>query len=96
MKNVFMALIVASFVSSSFAGECANGVCTAPARPVRKIVNITREVIVAPVRAVVTVATPNRCCSVSSDCASYNKSVTKYQPIRRRLVNRSTNVSCCE
>jgi hypothetical protein len=98
MKNFVTALmIVVGMVSSVYAGECANGVCSAPlVRPVRKVVNITKEVVVAPVRAVVAVATPNRCCTetVATDCCgSTTKEVVKYQPVRRRLVNRTTVVA---
>lgn len=102
MKNVILMFVMGSFVSSAYAGECANGVCTAAVRPVRKVVNITREIVVAPVRAVVAIATPNTCCEVATTnscecgCSASNKTVTKYQPLRRRLVNRSTSVSCCE
>ena len=69
MKNIILALLlVFGFVGSSYAGDCANGVCFAP---VRKVVNITKNIVVAPVRAVVAVApvrsvvafaTPNRRC----------------------------------
>jgi hypothetical protein len=64
MKNIILALIVFVGFAGSFsmAGECANGLCVAQIRPVRKIVNVTREVVVAPVRAVVAIATPNTCC----------------------------------
>jgi hypothetical protein len=107
MKNFVIALmIVVGMVSSVYAGECANGVCSAPlVRPVRKVVNITKEVVVAPVRAVVAIApvrsvvaiaTPNRCCTetVATDCCgSTTKEVVKYQPVRRRLVNRTTVVA---
>lgn len=102
MKNVFLMLVMGSLVSSAYAGECANGVCTALVRPVRKVVNITREIVVAPVRTAVAIVTPrNSCTVVSADacecgCSESNKTVTKYQPLRRRLVNRSTSVSCCE
>jgi hypothetical protein len=105
MKNIILALIVFVGFAGSFsmAGECANGLCVAQIRPVRKIVNVTREVVVAPVRAVVAIATPNTCCDTvkttnpcDCGCSTSNKTVTKYQPLRRRLVNRSTSVSCCE
>lgn len=103
MKNiVYIMMIVLGFSGYSYSGECASGVCTAPVRPVRKVVNITREVVVAPFRAVVAIATPNTCCEVAAanscecGCSTSNKTVTKYQPLRRRLVNRSTSVSCCE
>lgn len=106
MKNVITALmIVVGMVGSVYAGDCANGVCTAPLRPVRKVVNITREVVVAPVRAVVAVAAPRNCCAetVATDCGcgcgganATTKEVVKYQPVRRRLVNRTTSVTCCQ
>ena len=101
MKNFILSLIfIFGLVSLSNAGECGNGVCSAPVRPVRKIVNITREVVVAPFRAVVAIATPNTCCEVAAanscecGCSTSNRTVTKYQPLRRRLVNRSTTVGC--
>jgi hypothetical protein len=108
MQNIFTAaLLVFSLVATStFAGECANGTCVAPVvRPVRKVVNVTREVIVAPFRAVAVVAAPKTCCCESTAsidaCApaygsSSTKEVVKYQPLRRRLVNRTTNVSTCQ
>lgn len=100
MKNLIVAVMLILGLSSlANAGECLGGVCSAPLRPVRKVVNITKEVVVAPVRAVVAVATPNRCAceTVATDCCgSTTKEVVKYQPLRRRLVNRSTTVSCCE
>ena len=99
MKNIILALLlVFGFSSLTCAGECANGVCFAP---VRKVVNITKNIVVAPVRAVAnvvplrtsieTVVVSNSCdCS----CLESTKSVVKYQPLRRRLVNRTTNVNC--
>lgn len=103
MKNVISAImLVLGLVSFSYAGECANGVCTAVVRPVRKVVNVTREIVVAPVRAVAVVAAPRNCCveTVATGCgcggSNTTKEVVKYQPLRRRLVNRSTTVSCCE
>ena len=96
MKNFIIALMFFIGLSSysSFAGECANGVCYATVRPVRKIVNVTREVVVAPVRVVANVVVPRTVYeSVSSDCCgNTTKEVVKYQPLRRRLVNRSTTV----
>lgn len=106
MKNIIYSLmLIFGFASFSFAGDCANGVCSAPLlRPVRKVVNVTKEIIVAPVRAVAVVAAPRNCCveTVASNCdcgcksGSTTKEVVKYQPLRRRLVNRSTKVTCCE
>lgn len=105
MKNIILALMFAFGVSSlSFAGDCGNGVCRAPIQPVRKAVTITKNIIVAPVRAVAVVAAPKSCCetTVATDscdcgCASSTKEVVKYQPLRRRLVNRTTTVSnACE
>ena len=97
MKNSVIALLFfIGFGSySSFAGECAGGVCSAPIRPVRKIVNISREIVVAPVRAVAVVTAPRTVCeNVTTDaCGNCTKEVVKYQPLRRRLVNRSTTVS---
>ncbi len=103
MKNIVLALLlVFGLVGSSYAGDCAGGTCFAP---VRKVVNITKEIIVAPVRAVVAIApvrsvvslaTPNHCCcetSVSDCCNKSTRQVVKYQPLRRRLVNRTTSVS---
>lgn len=111
MKNIVTLFVIVFGLSSfTYAGECANGICSAPVRPVRKVVNITKEIVVAPVRAVAEVvvtpvrsvvafATPNRCrCeTVATDCCgNTTKEVVKYQPLRRRLVNRSTTVSCCQ
>lgn len=97
MKNFVVAtLFVLGFAGISTAGDCANGVCSAPVRPVRKVVEITKNVVVAPVR----LATRNNCsCETTSTvCENTSKEVCKYQPLRRRLVHRTTNVttSCCE
>lgn len=96
MKNLIIALLfIFGFASFSTAGDCGSGTCSAPVRPVRKVVEITRNVIVAPVRVV----TGNCCCaSTSAVNGSTSKEVCKYQPLRRRLVHRTTNVttSCCE
>jgi len=103
MKNfMLLVLIVLGCVNVSYAGECANGVCSALIRPVRKIVNVTREIVVVPFRTVATVVSPRNCCveTVATDCgcggSNSTREVVKYQPLRRRLVNRSTSVSCCE
>lgn len=99
MKNAIIALmLVFGFVGSSYAGDCVNGVCLAP---VRKVVNITKNIVVASVRAVAnvvplrtsieTVVVSNSC---NCGCLESTKSVVKYQPLRRRLVNRTTNVNC--
>jgi len=106
MKNAIIALmLVFGFVGSSYAGDCAGGVCRAPLQPVRKVVTISKNIVLAPVRAVAVVAAPKNCCCESTApvdaCApgygsSSTKEVVKYQPLRRRLVNRSTTVSCCE
>jgi hypothetical protein len=109
MKNAIIALmLVFGFVSSSYAGDCAGGVCRAPLQPVRKVVTISKNIVLAPVRAVAVVAAPKSCCETvasvdacncapACDCSSTStKEVVKYQPLRRRLVNRSTTVSCCE
>lgn len=96
MKNIaLLFMFILGMVNFSYAGECANGVCVAPVRPVRKIVNVTREVIVAPVRVVATAVAPRTVCeNVTSDCCgNTTKEVVKYQPVRRRLVNRTTSVS---
>jgi phosphotransferase system glucose/maltose/N-acetylglucosamine-specific IIC component len=120
MQNIFTAaiLVFSLMITSTFAGECANGTCLAPVlRPVRKVVNVTRDVIVAPFRAVAVqglygpatmgggmgggvaiVTAPKSCCcetAVTDSCCS-STTVTKYQPVRRRLVNRTTNVSTCQ
>ena len=104
MKNIILALmLIFGFVGSSYAGDCAGGVCRAPVQPVRKVVTVTKNIVLAPVRAVAIVAAPKSCCEtvVASDscdcgCSNTTKEVVKYQPLRRRLVNRSTTVSCCE
>lgn len=96
MKNIIYTLmIVLGFSSFAYSGECSSGVCSAPARPVRKIVNVTKEIVVAPVRVVTNVVAPRTVCeSVATDCCgNTTKEVVKYQPLRRRLVNRSTTVS---
>jgi hypothetical protein len=104
MKNMILALLfILGFSSFSFAGDCGNGTCRAPIQPVRKVVTVTKNIILAPVRAVAVVAAPKSCCeTVSSDscgcgCSASNatssKEVVKYQPLRRRLVSRTTNVS---
>ena len=103
MKNIVLALmLVFGFVSLSTAGECAGGVCRAPLQPVRKVVTISKNIVLAPVRAVAVVAAPNSCCETVTSvdacdcgCSTSTKEVVKYQPLRRRLVNRTTNVSSC-
>jgi hypothetical protein len=71
MKNVIAAcVLVLGVCNLSVAGECFNGLC----KPVRKVVNITKEVVVAPVNIV----------------ADTTRNIVKYQPIRRRLVNSTT------
>lgn len=102
MKNLILAfLLVFGFAGLSYAGDCSNGVCFAPVQPVRKAVTITKNIIVAPVRAVASVVTPRNCCetvvatnSCDCGCSARTRDVVKYQPLRRRLVNRSTTVSC--
>lgn len=105
MKNMILVLLfILGFSSFSFAGDCSNGTCRATFQPVRKVVTVTKNVILSPVRAVAVVAAPKSCCeTVSSDscdcgCLASNvtssKEVIRYQPLRRRLVNRTTNVSC--
>ena len=109
MKNAIIALmLVFGFVGSSYAGDCANGVCRAPLQPVRKVVTISKNIVLAPVRAVAVFATPKSCsetvtsvdacnCAPACNCGSTStKEVVKYQPLRRRLVNRSTTVTCCQ
>jgi hypothetical protein len=103
MKNVIIALmLVFGFVGSSYAGDCAGGVCRAPLQSVRKVVTISKNIVLAPVRAVAVFATPKSCSETvtsvdACNCGSTSTNkVVKYQPLRRRLVNRSTTVSCCE
>lgn len=98
MKNFALAtMIVFGFASLSSAGDCGNGVCHAP---VRKVVNVTKNIVLAPVRAVAVITTPTTSCdnvvtdSCDCGCSATTKQVVKYQPVRRRLVNRTTNVSC--
>lgn len=97
MKNLIVAVMFALVcTTTAMAGDCANGICTAP---VRKIVNITRNVIVAPVRVVAELVTPNTCTkTVATDCrngtVSRSREVCKYQPLRRRLLHRTTTVGC--
>lgn len=104
MRNIVLALmLIFGFAGLSFAGDCSNGVCLAPVQPVRKVVNVTKNIVVAPVRTVVALANPvsNSCCKTvvatnPCDCgySSTTRDVIKYQPLRRRLVNRSTTVTC--
>jgi hypothetical protein len=108
MKNAIIAImLVFGFVGSSYAGDCAGGVCRAPLlQPVRKVVTISKNIVLAPVRALAVVTAPKSCCetvsSDSCDCgcsvstATSTKEVVKYQPLRRRLVNRSTTVTRCQ
>jgi len=110
MKNMILALLfILGFSSFSFAGDCSNGTCRATFQPVRKVVTVTKNVILSPVRAVAvfaspkirseTVASVDVCnCAPACNCGSTStKEVVKYQPLRRRLVNRTTNVSrVCE
>jgi hypothetical protein len=109
MKNIILALmLVFGFATLSTAGDCAGGICRAPLQPVRKVVTISKNIVLAPVRAVAVVAAPKSCsetvasvdacnCAPACNCGSTStKEVVKYQPLRRRLVNRSTTVSCCE
>jgi len=102
MKNAIIAImLVFGFVGSSYAGDCAGGVCRAPLlQPVRKVVTISKNIVLAPVRAVAVFAAPKSCTETvasvdACNCGSTStKTVVKYQPLRRRLVNRTTNVSC--
>ena len=105
MKNVIIALmLVFGFVGSSYASDCAGGLCRAPLQPVRKVVTISKNIVLAPVRAVAVVVAPkNTCetvvtsdacgCGCSTSTVTSSREVVKYQPLRRRLVNRTTNVS---
>ena len=107
MKNIILALmLIFGFAGFSNAGDCAGGLCRAPLQPVRKVVTISKNIVLAPVRALAVVASPKSCCetvsSDSCDCgcsastATSSKEVVKYQPLRRRLVNRSTTVTRCQ
>jgi len=109
MKNIILALLlVFGFASLSTAGDCAGGLCRAPLQPVRKVVNISKNIVLAPVRAVAALAAPKSCCETvasvdacntapACNCGSTStKEVVKYQPLRRRLVNRSTSVTRCQ
>jgi hypothetical protein len=109
MKNIILALmLIFGFTSLSTAGDCAGGVCRAPLQPVRKVVTISKNIVLAPVRAVAVFAAPKSCCETvasvdACNCApactcgsTSTKEVVKYQPLRRRLVNRSTTVTCCQ
>jgi hypothetical protein len=72
MKIILMTLmIVGAFTSYGYAGDCGNGLCTVLSRPVRKVLIVTKDVVVAPINV--------------------TREVIKYQPLRRRLVNRSVN-----
>jgi len=101
MKNAIIAImLVFGFVGSSYAGDCAGGVCRAPLQSVRKVVTISKNIVLAPVRAVAALAAPKSCTETvasvdACNCGSTStKTVVKYQPLRRRLINRTTNVSC--
>ena len=103
MKNAIIALmLVFGFVGSSYAGDCANGVCRAPLQSVRKVVTISKNIVLAPVRSVAVFAAPKSCTETvasvdACNCGSTSsREVVKYQPLRRRLVNRSTTVTCCQ
>jgi hypothetical protein len=109
MKNIILALmLIFGFASLSTAGDCAGGVCRAPLQPVRKVVTISKNIVLAPVRAVAVLAAPKSCCETvasvdacncapACNCGSTStKEVVKYQPLRRRLVNRSTSVTRCQ
>lgn len=103
MKNAIIALmLVFGFVGSSYAGDCANGVCRAPLQPVRKVVTISKNIVLAPVRSVAVFAAPKSCTETvasvdACNCGSTSsREVVKYQPLRRRLVNRSTTVTRCQ
>jgi hypothetical protein len=109
MKNIILALmLIFGFASLSTAGDCAGGVCRAPLQPVRKVVTISKNIVLAPVRAVAVLAAPKSCCETvasvdacncapACNCGSTStKEVVKYQPLRRRLVNRSTSVTLCQ
>jgi hypothetical protein len=109
MKNAIIAIVlVFGFVGSSYAGDCFGGVCRAPLQPVRRVVTISKNIVLAPVRAVAVLAAQKSCtetvasvdacnCTPVCNCGSTStKKVVKYQPLRRRLVNRSTTVSCCQ
>jgi hypothetical protein len=109
MKNIILALmLIFGFASLSNAGDCAGGVCRAPLQPVRKVVTISKNIVLAPVRAVAVLAAPKSCCETvasvdacncapACNCGSTStKEVVKYQPLRRRLVNRSTTVTYCQ
>lgn len=77
MKNILMVLmLLGTFAGYSYAGECAGGSCTVLNRPVRKVLVVTKNVVVAPVNV--------------------TREVIKYQPVRRRLVSRSTNCVSCQ
>lgn len=92
MKNIILALLlVFGFAGLSYAGDCSNGLCRAPAQAVRRAVTITKDIVVAPVRIVAGVVANNSCCACG--CSSFTKEVVRYQPLRRRLVNRNVNVT---
>jgi hypothetical protein len=102
MKNAIIALmLVFGFVGSSYAGDCVGGVCRAALQPVRKVVTISKNIVVAPFRSVLVVA-PKSCTETvasvdACNCGSTSsREVVKYQPLRRRLVNRSTTVTRCQ
>jgi hypothetical protein len=71
MKNVLLVLALMLIGSVSFAGDCSNGVCSVGPRPVRKVLEVTKNVVTAPVRVVanaVTTVRDNRCCHTRRVC----------------------------
>lgn len=79
MKNIITLIMLTLFCSSaSYAGDCANGQC-GYGRSVRKVVNVTRNIVSAPL-------------NVGKNVVVRTRDVFKNQPIRNRIVNRSTVV----
>lgn len=80
MKNFIAALIMFCVFacSQSYAGDCANGSCSVN-RFARKTVSVTRNVLRVPV-------------VVGRNIVVTTRDVIRNQPIRNRVVNRSTVV----
>ena len=80
MKNFIVALVMLLVfsASASFAGECAGGSCSLN-RVARRAVTVTREVVRVPV-------------VVGRNVVVRTRDVLRSQPIRGRIVNRSTTV----
>lgn len=80
MKNFIIALIVLCIclASNTYAGECANGSCVAN-KAARKTISVTRNVVRVPV-------------VVGQNTIITTRDIIKSQPVRSRILNRSTTI----